>query len=148
MKMKDQADIGNWICGIIQSYGVLNVQRLCRIMNNKEFKFCHSKHEKYKHIDNRMDSQFIKQCNDCNYHYRDVHNFVMKLIKNNRIKTKKMIFYDVKNDNQDKRMKNDRGRKRDLFRFIYLDQNKFDDLIGKQTLDYYIGKYENEGSSG
>jgi len=125
------------IIGIIGSYGVLNIQRLCRIINGREFKFCHTKHKKGTHLDHRMDGQFIKQCNDCDVHYRDIHKQVMRLIKEDKIKTKKMVFYDVKNDNQDKRMKNDRGRKRDLFRFIYLDQEDFDNIIGKQTLDYY-----------
>lgn len=126
------------IIGVISSYGVLNIQRLCRIINNRDFKWCHSKHEKYKHIDNRMDRQFIKQCNDCKVHYRVIHKQIMRLIKEGKIKSKKMIFYDVKNDNQDKRLKNDRGRKKDLFRFLYVHQDDFDNIIGKQTLDYYL----------
>lgn len=125
------------LIGVIGSYGVLNVQRLCRIINGRDFKWCHHKHTDWQKKNNRMDSQFNNQCKLCDVHYRDIHKQVMRLIKEEKIKTKKMIFYDVKNDEQDKRLKNDRGRKRDLFRFIYLHQEDFDNIIGIQTLDYY-----------
>lgn len=130
-------DVDRWIIGIIQSYGVVNIQHLCRIMNGREFKWCHSKQPRGTEYDKRMDGQFVKQCNDCSYHYRDVHKKVMKLIKEKRIKSDKRIFFDVINDEQDRRFKGN-GRRKDLFRFLFVDDEVFKRKVSDHTLEKYI----------
>lgn len=122
------------LIGVIGSYGVLNVQELCRKLNGREFKFCHKKHDKWKHIDHRIDNQFVKQCNDCVFHYRDVHKLVMKLIKDKKIKSDKRRFYDRKDDDN-----NYYPKKKDLFRFVYLD----DDVYHKKILSWTLDGYKN-----
>lgn len=122
------------IIGIIKHEKVLNIMKLCRILNARDFKFCHSKHDEYKHIDDRMDGQFIKQCNKCEFHYRVVHRVIMKMAKEGQIKTDKRVFYDIINDKGDIRTKGP-GRRRDLFRFIYIDDEAYRDIILLNTLD-------------
>jgi len=112
--------------------GVVNVQELCRILNGRDFKFCHKIHDKWKHVDNRIDNQFVKQCNDCMYHYRDVHRTVLLMDRDGLINTSKRVYRDRKNDDGDLYPK-----KRDTFRFCYLDYQKFHDLILVNTLEGY-----------
>ena len=123
--------------GIIADYKVLNIQQLCRILNGRDFKFCHSKFKRYEDVDNRFDNQFVKQCNECEFHYRDVHKTIMKMIKNGMIKTDKRLYYDRKNDNGDLRQKGESGRRRDLFRFVYINDEDYKNIILLNTLDGY-----------
>lgn len=132
-------DVDRWIIGIVQSFGVINIQHLCRVMNNRDFKYCHSKQPRGTDYDNRMDGQFVKQCNDCTYHYRDVHKIVMRLIKDKKIMSDKRIFFDVINDDQDRRFKG-KGRRRDLFRFLYVDVEVFKKKVLDHTLEKYISE--------
>ena len=130
MNCKEPDD--NHVIGVIGSYGVLNVQELCRRLNGRDFKFCHSKHDRWIHVDERVDNQFVKQCNDCVWHYRIVHKIVMRLIKENKIKTDKRRFYDRMDDDG-----NYYPKKKDLFRFLYLDDAVYHKKILSWTLDGY-----------
>jgi hypothetical protein len=124
----------NHIAGIVittlTDKGVCNMQELCRAVNNRDFKFCHKVHDKWKHIDKRVDNQFVKQCNDCNYHYRDVYKVIMNLDKEGKIKTEKRMYRDRKNDEGDLYPK-----KRDTFRFCFLDYDIYHKKILINTLD-------------
>jgi len=126
------------IIGIIKNKGVVNIQELCRILNGRDFKYCHSKQPRGTEYDDRMDGQFVKQCNDCMVHYRVVHKQVMRLIKEEKIKSDKRIFYDRKDDDWTIRMKKDRGRKRDLFRFLFIDDDIYKKMVLDQTLEEYV----------
>jgi len=122
------------IIGIIKHKGVVNVQELCRIINGRDFKWCHTKQPRGTEYDNRYDAQFVKQCNDCQIHYRDLHEQVMRLIKEKKIETDKRVFYDRINDKGDKRHK---GKKRELYRFLFVDHDVFKKKILIETLEYY-----------
>lgn len=124
------------IIGIIRKKEVVNIQELCRILNGRDFKWCHRKHEKYKDVDDRMDNQFVKQCNECQVHYRQIHKQVMRLIKEGRIQSDKRIFYDRIDDDGTKRTKGP-GRRRDLYRFLFVDHDAFKKKILVETLDGY-----------
>jgi len=120
------------LIGIIKHNGVVNVQELCRLVNGREFKWCHKKHDKYQHIDTRIDNQFVKQCNDCQVHYRDIHKQVMRLTKEGKISSEVRMFYDRRNDEGDLYPK-----KKDRFRFCYVDFDVFKKRILSWTLDGY-----------
>jgi len=128
----------NHLIGIIKDKGVVNIQELCRILNGRDFKYCHSKQPRGTDYDDRMDGQFVKQCLDCDVHYRDVHKQVMRLIKEKKIQSDKRIFYDRKDDDWALRMKNDRGRKKDLFRFLFVDFEVYKKKVLSQTLEEYL----------
>jgi len=134
---QDQKVIADGVLAILKDEGVCNIQRICRSINNRDFKWCHRKHDKYKEVDQRMDNQFVKQCLDCDYHYRDVYSIVRKLEKVGLIYSDKRIFYDRIDDNGTKRTKGV-GRRRDLYRFCFLDPEVYKKKILIETLDGYM----------
>lgn len=136
LSVQDQKIVADGVLEILEKEGVANIQRICRYVNNREFKWCHSKHEKWKHIDDRMDGQFIKQCKDCTFQYNQVHYIVMKLVKVGLLKSDKRIFYDRIDDKGTKRTKGV-GRRRDLYRFIFRDFEVYKKKILVETLDGY-----------
>ncbi len=134
MKLNVQ-EIDHVVSGVITTLkkkGVANIQEICRSINNRDFKWCHKKHDKYQHIDDRIDNQFVKQCNDCSYHYRDVYSIVRKMEKEGKIKTELRRFYDRMNDENKYYPK-----KKDLFRFCWLDDLVYHKMILRNTLDGY-----------
>jgi len=122
----------NHIIGIIRHEGVVNIQELCRILNGREFKWCHRVHDKWKHVDTRVDNQFVKQCNDCQVHYRDLFKQVKRLEKEGKIKGETRMFYDRRNDDGDLYPK-----KKDHFHFMWVDDMVYKDRILSWTLEGY-----------
>jgi hypothetical protein len=120
------------IIGIVAHKGVVNVQELCRIINNRDFKWCHRLHEKYAHVDNRLDNQFVKQCKDCFVHYHDVYAQVMRMEREGLLFTEKRRYFDRKNDNGDLYKK-----RTDKFRFVFVDKQVYKKMILDNTLDGY-----------
>lgn len=120
------------LLGIIKDRGLLNIQELCRIVNGRDFKFCHKKHEKYQHIDDRLDNQFVKQCNDCSVHYRDIYDQVRRLEREKKVFTDLRRYFDRKDDNGTLYKK-----RTDEFRFVFVDKEVYDSKILKNTLDGY-----------
>lgn len=125
------------VLSIVKKLGVSNIQEICRNLNNRDFKFCHSKFERYKEIDDRFDNQFVKQCNECMVHYRDMYHMIRWLEKEGKIFTDKRIYYDRINDDGDIRT-NGPGRRRDHFRFCYVDPEEYRKRILVNTLDGYV----------
>ena len=120
------------VISTLKKKGVCNMQELCRSVNNREFKWCHKVHDKWKHIDTGIDNQFNKQCNDCEFHFRDVYKVIKKMEKDGKIKSDLRIYWDRRNDENEYYPK-----KKDHFRFCYLDDAVYHKMILSNTLDGY-----------